>query len=136
MTDGIEQQVRKMHCSWRGAQPHNCAGTCTITPSGIKLDCPLCGEDAIPLVSPRRSHTTERAVRILSRAGLDFHVLTPEVQREVLDECERDSCPGCGALVSLGTRVNATCGCGNWHRTSTGWHRVSAPDDFTSQSAF
>lgn len=79
----VEQAIRRSHCAMKDRQ-HECAGTCTITPSGIQLSCTLCGGDD-RTVGPSRylSGAVEQAKRILSRAGLDFDYLSAERQAEV-----------------------------------------------------
>lgn len=41
----ILQQIRKSHCARKDDSKHNCAGTCKITPKGLELSCPICGDD-------------------------------------------------------------------------------------------
>lgn len=40
----IEQAIRRSHCS-RNNEEHKCVGSCKITPKGIELSCPICGDD-------------------------------------------------------------------------------------------
>jgi hypothetical protein len=80
----IEQALRRSHCAMKDRE-HECAGTMTVTPSGINLACVLCGGDDRSLGPARyMAGAVDVARRVLNRAGLEFDALSAERQADVV----------------------------------------------------
>lgn len=122
----ILQAIRKSHCS-RSEAPHDCVGSCTITPSGLKLECGLCGTDLQPAVGFSDQKVAARARTILAAAGLDWDRLGAETQVAVLAEVRKDVCPGCGLQRPPNAGDWYGCSCDEWtHHEgygARGWRR-------------
>lgn len=121
--NSIEQAVRKSHCSNTGKE-HACIGVCTITASGITLDCQLCGKDKRPDLDAN-DWLVDRASAVMHAAGMRYASLSTEAQREVLKEMGKDACPNCKAIHFHTKKYEdyRTCTCG-WHWYSrSGWKK-------------
>lgn len=120
MSESVEQAVRKSHCSRKG-EGHECVGTCTISPKGIHLSCPLCGTDDVKMLDCPK-WVTDRARAILNASGLDYNALSVDYQIAVLNECGKDRCGGCGSMVlTFGRHTKCKCGWA-WHEY-LGWKK-------------
>lgn len=121
----LAQSLRRSHCA-RGDDEHECAGTCTITPRGVELDCKLCGAGGLDAI-PFGRREIERAKRILHVAGLDYDALSVDRQRELMVEFLRDVCPGCGAVARIHSDDAYSawhiCGCELWVRKRGSWSK-------------
>ena len=88
----VEQSIRESHCAKKilgETIDHKCAGTCTITPDGIELKCPLCGDGneygkLAELKCFDSKQYSNIAKSILNAAGLDWDVLSPDSQLRVI----------------------------------------------------
>lgn len=79
--EGFAQALRVAHCAKAGDHP--CVGTCTITPSGVELQCKVCGEGREP-VAPAESLDEVRVAKVaLSGLGVDWDAIAPETQRRI-----------------------------------------------------
>ncbi len=116
----IAQALRRSHCghSESGTPGHKCAGVCKITPAGVELDCPLCGEDKVAS-HPASLKAKKRAAAIINAAGVRWDSLSIDAQNDVLDELLTEYCPYCGAGVRAGIDY-ANCKCGAFYN-STSW---------------
>lgn len=83
------EQLRRAHCAHSdGADPgHVCVGTCTITRSGVTLDCKICGGDVQPLAPV--GHLAHVARSVIEAAGMTWSLLTPEAQRAAVAVLEK-----------------------------------------------
>lgn len=118
----IEQALRKSHCSRRGEE-HKCVGSCKITPKGIELSCPICGDDKQSnqpryMADPK---ILNRAKRICQVIGLDFDNMNEKVQQSIVDEVFKDHCPGCLSLYMHTGGNYHQCSCGYSHSEYKGW---------------
>lgn len=89
--NSVEQALRKSHCSRKGEE-HKCVGTCKITPKGIELSCPVCGDDKqsnLPYYM-MKPEILNRAKSICRVIGLEFENMNEQVQKEILDEILKD----------------------------------------------
>lgn len=93
----IEEALRKSHCASgeRDNPDHRCCGTMTVSPKGLSLECPKCGDDYSDR-HPYDVRAEDRAKAILGAAGLDWDSLTDRVRQRVVREMRRAMCPGCG----------------------------------------
>ncbi len=73
--------VHSRYCD-RKDKEHACAGTATIRRGEVCLDCPLCGKGE---QHPWRPSVVKQAEDILAAAGLNFHVLSRDVQQMTLE---------------------------------------------------
>lgn len=110
----MAQALRRGHCS-RGEEDHACVGKCTITQTGIELDCTLCGKGEHEIARDVASFAGAKlhAIRILDAAGVEYDKLSAETQRDVLREVVRNRCPSCGFLIlpdSSWSEVYCPCG--------------------------
>lgn len=84
----VEQALRRSHCALTD-RTHECAGTMTITPSGLTLSCGICGSDERSLgVAQWNQHLAIAARSILYAAGLDFDMLAAETQANVVQRLQ------------------------------------------------
>jgi hypothetical protein len=83
--DELAQGLRKAHCSRDGDELHECVGICTITRTGVQLDCKLCGNDSQLIAPSVLLIETTIAKRVLAAVGLEWHALTPERKRAAVD---------------------------------------------------
>lgn len=81
----VEQALRRSHCD-RKENRHACAGTLSVTPTGIVLSCPLCGTgdgEALyglgqpVVVSEKARDLAQRFARTL---GVDWTALSSDTQ--------------------------------------------------------
>jgi hypothetical protein len=80
----VEQALRRSHCAMANRE-HECAGSITVTPSGLSLSCVLCGGDDRTLGPASYLQGAVSAARdILYKAGLDFDALAAERQADVV----------------------------------------------------
>lgn len=80
----VEQALRRSHCAMMNRE-HECAGSITVTPSGLSLACTLCGGDDRTLGPARYMEGAVRIAKsILYNAGLDFDALSAERQADVV----------------------------------------------------
>ena len=120
--NSVEQALRKSHCSRKGEE-HKCVGTCKITPKGIELSCPVCGDDKqsnLPhyMVDPK---ILNRAKAICRTIGLDFENMNEQVQKSIVDEIFKDHCPGCLTMYMHTGGTYHTCNCGYSYSDYKGW---------------
>jgi len=80
-TDRIADELRKSHCSHPYPDKHTCIGTCKITPAGVILECPTCGDADDLLWADPQYKKLEYA---LSKIGINAAVLDPLVLRSML----------------------------------------------------
>ena len=93
----VEQAIRESHCAKKlsgEAFDHKCAGICTITPDGIELKCPLCGDGSEygHLQDLRCFDSKEYAIaarQILNTAGIDWDSLSTDTQLRVVREIKK-----------------------------------------------
>lgn len=118
MSTGIEEAVRTSHCSARlasGELPHKCMGTCTITPDGMKLSCPLCGDDGVQNKVPHAaSGYAQTGAAVFKAAGFDWDALTADAQLSVIQTLSVRACPGCGRLEHFDRFGDHECACGEY----------------------
>jgi hypothetical protein len=131
MDDAILQEIRKSHCAKRDdPKLHKCVGSCKITPKGIELSCPVCGDDK-QNNAPSYMHNPKivnRAKQICSVIGLEFDNMNDDVQAAIVKECFKDYCPNCFSMHMhlSGSYFNCSCG---WHYSDySGWKK---PTDLT-----
>lgn len=95
----VLEGLRRAHCSHEGAKDpkHGCAGELTVTPTGIKLACTLCGTDDSTHVDPQSWGATI-ARGVLEAAGLSWEALCAERQVAAIQAATRLRCPGCGRV--------------------------------------
>jgi hypothetical protein len=76
----IEQAIRRSHCAHadRDDAQHQCIGTCTITPQGVKLDCKACGDDNRTIVPSDTLPETRLVRAVLDELGIAYAALSPE----------------------------------------------------------
>ena len=125
MNDPILQEIRKSHCAKKDDQKHKCVGSCKITPKGIELSCPVCGDDKQSRQPTYMSNPKilNRAKQICRTIGLDFENMNDDVQRSIVDEVFKDYCPGClNVFMHLGGSYH-TCGCGWSYSEYKGWSK-------------
>lgn len=125
----VEQEVRKSHCSKSADRLHECVGTCKITPTGVELECSLCGTDEHTHPAAQANLWLERrAADILHAAGASYAALNLDTQMNVLREVAKDFCPNCKTLHVFVDRFQsyASCECG-WVWTSGGGWRKPRP---------
>ncbi len=124
LANSVEQAIRVSHCSNKEEGAHACIGVCTITPTGIKLDCTKCGSDTLKNHDPNL-WLHDRAVRIFSAAGIEFENLAESIQAKVLAALASDFCPGCKQIVihSLKYPTFYECTCGWRWSPNQGWKR-------------
>jgi hypothetical protein len=79
--DRFAQSLRVAHCARGGDHP--CAGTCTITPSGVELSCKICGDRKEPVAPSETLDEVRVAKAVLAGLGIDWTVITPETQRTI-----------------------------------------------------
>lgn len=123
------QEIRKAHCSASATAEHPCVGTCSITPDGMTLSCKLCDSEDIPL-RPGASIARQRVQTLLEILGLEWDAIAGERQVLLVQEFQRDHCPGCGHRRTIpGGNYNEhyECRCLEWrwtnHRYPSGWER-------------
>ncbi len=87
----VEQALRRSHCAMANRE-HECAGSITVTPSGLNLSCVLCGGDDRTLGPASYMQGAVSAARsILGWAGLDFDALSAERQADVVRAVEQSA---------------------------------------------
>lgn len=124
--NSVEQALRKSHCSRKGEE-HKCVGTCKITPKGIELSCPVCGDDKQDN-QPRYmadAKILNRAKAICRVIGLDFENMNERVQKEIVDEIFKDHCPGCLTRYMHTGGTYHNCSCGYTYSDYKGWIKPS-----------
>jgi len=113
----VEDAIRRSHCSHddKGKPDHRCAGTCTISPKGMTLECGLCGGD-FEASHPFHEYAGLRAKDILAAAGISWNMLSDEARMRAADVVRRTLCPGCGAETTpqRNQYSSYTCVCGEW----------------------
>lgn len=79
------ESLRRAHCAHERAadREHICVGECTITRSGVRLECVPCGNGS-ELLAPAGAEA-EGARSVLEAAGVRWMSLTPEAQRDAVD---------------------------------------------------
>jgi hypothetical protein len=118
----VEQALRKSHCSRKGEE-HKCVGSCKITPKGIELSCPICGDDK-QSNSPRFMSDPKilnRAKQICRVIGLDFDNMNERVQQQITEEIFKDYCPGCFTMYMHVSGSYHNCSCGYTYSDYKGW---------------
>lgn len=120
----IEEAVRLSHCSRKG-ENHKCVGSCKITPKGIELSCPVCGDDKQSNLPHYMSkpEVLNRAKRICSVIGLDFDNMNDKVQKAIVDECFKDHCPNCLQMFMHTGGTFHNCSCGYTYSDYKGWQK-------------
>ena len=73
------QDLRIAHCARNGEHP--CAGTCTITPIGISLQCKICGSGEEPIAPLDTLDEVRVAKAALAGLGIDWSAIAPATQR-------------------------------------------------------
>ena len=124
MENEVEQAIRKSHCSRKGEE-HKCVGSCRITPKGIELSCPLCGDDKqnnLPYYMSK-SEILNRAKRICSAIGLEFDNMNDAVQKVIVDEIFKDHCPNCLTMYMHSNNRYVSCNCGWTYTDYKGWKK-------------
>lgn len=122
----VEQSIRKSHCAHaeRDDPAHKCCGTCTISPSGVTLECRLCGDD-YTAEYPYAKRAEKRAESIIASAGLAWKALSAEQKQAVVREVTRAFCPGCGheapAVAATPYGPFHACPCGKWEMYDYKW---------------
>ena len=120
MDEKILQEIRKSHCARKDDMKHSCAGSCKITPKGIELSCPICGDDKKE--SYFQEKYIKRAVEICTAIGISFHDLTFSVQEKTLKQICKDYCPNCNTFhLMLNDYVK--CSCGYTYSHYSGWSK-------------
>lgn len=76
------QDLRVAHCA-RGAADHPCVGTCTITPTGVELQCKICGNGSEPIAPSETLDEVRVAKAVLAGLGVDWSTLAPSAQRTI-----------------------------------------------------
>lgn len=123
MEDNVLQEIRKSHCSRKDDLKHKCVGSCKITPKGIELSCPICGDDKQSRLPQYMSNAKilNRAKQICRVIGLDFDNMNDDVQKSIVDEVFKDYCPNCLTIFMHLSDSYHRCNCG-WSYTSyKGW---------------
>ncbi len=123
MTSEIMQEIRKSHCSRKDDLKHKCVGSCKITPKGIELSCPVCGDDKqsrLPMYMSR-PEILNRAKQICRVIGLEFENMTDDVQKAIVDEVFKDHCPNCLMMHMHLHGSYFSCGCGWTYTDYKGW---------------
>ena len=90
MANEVEQAIRRSHCDRKGHE-HECVGTCTIGPSGVTLECPLCGTGDVSF-GPREyvdSKFIEQAKWICEDMGIAWSSLATEFQVRLVERVKR-----------------------------------------------
>lgn len=129
----VEEAIRVSHCS-ADDRDHKCLGTCTITPTGIKLSCPLCGDDDATGETKLSGYTNlirVGEIRSLCHAiGVDWEALSVERQLQVLEHVKNRECPGCGRPRNLQFGRHYMCDCRNymWDDSWSRWRKRQAQD--------
>lgn len=125
----VEQSLRRSHCSRKGEE-HKCVGTCKITPKGVELSCPVCGDDNDTNLPMYMSNpiVLNRAKRICSVIGIEFDNMTDTVQKSIVDEIYKDHCPGCYQLFMQHSSSYKQCSCGYTHSEYSGWEKPKEND--------
>lgn len=75
------QDLRVAHCARTGDHP--CAGTCTITPTGVELTCKICGTGEEPIAPSESLDEVRVACAVLSGLGIEWDTITPETRRRI-----------------------------------------------------
>jgi hypothetical protein len=120
MNDAVLQEIRKSHCAKKDEVKHNCAGSCKITPKGIELSCPICGDDKPNMLNYDKK-VIARATRICQVIGITFENMDFMVQKRIVEEIFRDYCPNCNAVHIL-TKDYFSCSCGFNYSEYKGWY--------------
>ena len=79
--DSVAEAVRISHCASSGQ--HECVGTCKITPRGILLECPLCGDGEAGLEVTSEYMRLDRILKIIS---IDIRMINRESILEMMKE--------------------------------------------------
>lgn len=87
MDDIVLQAIRKSHCDRKGME-HACVGTCSITPSGVRLECDLCGS-CDDVKTSLQSDAAEAIRHIFSVAGIRFDCLSIENRVAAINELRK-----------------------------------------------
>lgn len=82
------QSLREAHCA-RGDAAHPCVGACTITATGVDLDCRLCGSGSEPLVPADTLPEGKLARAVVRAAGVEWDALSPAAQRRACDAARK-----------------------------------------------
>jgi hypothetical protein len=95
-TPAVLEAIRREHCAHEsGGDPaHGCAGEVTITATGVKLACTLCGPDEEDHVDPK-SWGAVLARGVLEAAGVEWDALCATRQIRAMQACGFLACPGC-----------------------------------------
>ena len=75
------QALRVAHCARKGDHP--CAGTCTITPAGVDLQCKICGAGEEPIAPSEKLDEIRVAKAVLAGLGIDWDAIAPQTQRTI-----------------------------------------------------
>lgn len=118
--ENVLQEIRKSHCARKDGEKHRCAGSCKITPKGIELTCPICGDDTDTLLFDL--NVIKRAIRICDVIGLSFEKMDFDSQKRITEEIFKDYCPNCNSIHIL-TRDYKTCSCGFIYSSYSGWQK-------------
>lgn len=125
MNDIILQEIRKSHCARKDELKHKCIGTCKITPQGVELSCPICGDDKISRLPQYMSNPKilNRAKQICRVIGLEFENMNDDIQKSIVDEIFKDYCPNClNVHMHLGGSY-FNCACGWTYSEYHGWKK-------------
>ncbi len=125
MESEVLQEIRKSHCSRKDDLRHKCVGSCKITPKGIELSCPLCGDDKqskLPMymANPKILNRAKQICRVI---GLDFDNMNDDVQKSIVDEIFKDHCPNCLTMHMHLYGSFYSCGCGWSYNEYRGWEK-------------
>lgn len=116
MEEAVLQEIRKSHCARKDDLKHKCVGSCKITPKGIELSCPICGDDKQSKLPMYMSNPKilNRAKQICRVIGLEFDNMNDDVQKTIVDEIFKDYCPNC---LTVFMHISDS-----WHQCKCGWH--------------
>lgn len=109
----LAQAVRRSHCAHDDQEnpDHICVGSCKITPTGIELECPLCGPDQESQLHPASKKAWARVRALVKSAGIDWESLSMDAQNSALRVALEEYCPYCGIMAPLGAKFfNCPCG--------------------------
>ena len=121
-SEELMQSIRRSHCAAGDDRKHDCLGTCTITPDGIKLECKLCGGDSQVPEPKRFARQYDIAASILRVAGMDIESLSLDAQLRVVQKTMEMHCPHCDErVVFLNQYFRCKCGA-SWNEFG-GWSK-------------
>lgn len=85
--DIMAEALRKSHCARLPGEGHECIGECTLTSTGVKLACRLCGSGGTNYGPPQRFFD---AAERIAESVLDWGYLSYKARTRLAEAVERE----------------------------------------------